>query len=110
MRLGRVTISRGRKGIAIFTSDPEQLRTNFTCSGERPLAMKLRPVVRKRSWFYKLVAKRFGQRAANIFDRARRHRISERLRERQTQQIHQTQAKGFRCVTQVRSKSHGVEI
>ena len=71
-----VTISRGRKGIAIFTSDPEQLRANITRSGERPLAMELRPGVRKRSWIYKLIAKRFGERAARIFDRARRHRIA----------------------------------
>jgi hypothetical protein len=79
-----VTISRGRKGIAIFTSDPEQLRTSITRSGERPLAMELRPGVLKRSWFYRLLAKRFSERAANILDRARRNRISERLRERQT--------------------------
>ena len=105
-----VTISRGRKGISIFTSDPEQLRTNITRSGERPLAMELRPAVRKRSWLYKLVAKRFGERAANIFDRARRHRKSERLRERQTQVVQQTQTKGFRRVTQVHSKSHGVGV
>jgi conjugative relaxase-like TrwC/TraI family protein len=105
-----VTISRGRKGISIFTSDPEQLRTNITRSGERPLAMELRPAVLKRSWFYKLVAKRFGERAANIFDRAKRHRKSERLREWQTQVVQQTQTKGFRRVTQVHSKSHGVGV
>jgi len=105
-----VTISRGRKGISIFTSDPEQLRTNITRSGERPLAMELRPAVRKRSWFYKLVAKRFGERAANIFERARRRHKSERLRERQTQVVQQTQMKGFRRVTQVHSKSPGVGV
>ncbi len=105
-----VTISRGRKGISIFTSDPEQLRTNITRSGERPLAMELRPVVRRRSWFYKLVAKRFGERAASIFERARRHRKSERLRERQTQVVQQTQTKGFRRVTQGHLKSHNVGV
>lgn len=105
-----VTISRGRKGISIFTSDPEQLRTNITRSGERPLAMELRPAVRKRSWFYRLVAKRFGERAANIFERARRRRKSERLRERQTQVVHQTQTEGIRQVTQVHSKTRGVGV
>jgi hypothetical protein len=105
-----VTISRGRKGISIFTSDPEQLRPNITRSGARPLAMELRPAVRKRSWFYRLVAKRFGERAANIFERARRRHKSERLRERQTQVVQQTQTKGFRRVTQVHSESHGVGV
>jgi conjugative relaxase-like TrwC/TraI family protein len=105
-----VTISRGRKGISIFTSDPEQLRTNITRSGERPLAMELQPGVLKRSWFYKLVAKRFGERAANIFERARRHRKSERLRERQAQVVQQTQTEGIRRATQVHSKSRGIGI
>jgi conjugative relaxase-like TrwC/TraI family protein len=34
-----VTISRGRKGIQIFTCDKEQLRENIMRSGNRPLAM-----------------------------------------------------------------------
>jgi hypothetical protein len=33
------TISRGRKGIQIFTCDKEQLRENITRSGDRPLAL-----------------------------------------------------------------------
>jgi conjugative relaxase-like TrwC/TraI family protein len=36
-----VTISRGRKGITIFTSDKAQLRENILQSGDRPLAMDL---------------------------------------------------------------------
>ena len=35
-----VTISRGRRGIRIFTSDKQQLRENITRSGHRPLAME----------------------------------------------------------------------
>jgi ATP-dependent exoDNAse (exonuclease V) alpha subunit len=105
-----VTISRGRKGISIFTSDPEQLRANITRSGERPLAMELRPGVRKRSWIYKLIAKRFGERAARIFERARRHRISERLRGRQIQTVQPTQTERIRHLTQVRSKSRSVGV
>src|SRR5207245_5696661 len=35
-----VTISRGRRGIRIFTPDKEQLRENVTRSGHRPLAME----------------------------------------------------------------------
>jgi conjugative relaxase-like TrwC/TraI family protein len=34
-----VTISRGKKGIHIFTGDKEQLRENITRSGDRPLAL-----------------------------------------------------------------------
>jgi ATP-dependent exoDNAse (exonuclease V) alpha subunit len=36
-----VTISRGRKGINIFTSDPRQLRENVARSGDRELALDL---------------------------------------------------------------------
>ena len=35
-----VTISRGRRGIGIFTPDKQQLRENITRSGHRPLAME----------------------------------------------------------------------
>src|SRR5205809_7613705 len=35
-----VTISRGRRGIGIFTPDKEQLRENVARSGHRPLAME----------------------------------------------------------------------
>ena len=34
-----VTISRGKKGINIFTADKEELRDNITRSGDRPLAL-----------------------------------------------------------------------
>jgi hypothetical protein len=36
-----VTISRGRKGITIFTSDKAQLAENIQRSGDRPLALDL---------------------------------------------------------------------
>jgi hypothetical protein len=38
-----VTISRGKKGIHIFTCDKEELRENITRAGERPLAMDAEP-------------------------------------------------------------------
>jgi len=38
-----VTISRGRRGIRIFTPDKEQLRENVSRSGHRPLALELAP-------------------------------------------------------------------
>jgi hypothetical protein len=36
-----VTISRGRKGVRIFTADKEQLRENIARSGDRELALDL---------------------------------------------------------------------
>ena len=38
-----VTISRGRKGVKIFTADKIQLRQNITHSGHRTLAMDMKP-------------------------------------------------------------------
>jgi hypothetical protein len=35
-----VTISRGRRGVRIFTPDKEQLRENLARSGHRPLAFE----------------------------------------------------------------------
>lgn len=77
-----VTISRGRRGICIFTPDKEQLRENVTRSGQRPLALELAagfaPSRGVRLWDrlhgYLL---RFGRRAADNFRRlklSRRHR------------------------------------
>ena len=36
-----VTISRGRRGIRIFTPDKQQFRKNVTRSGHRPLALEV---------------------------------------------------------------------
>ena len=76
-----VTISRGRRGIRIFTPDKEQLRENVTRSGHRPLALELAACLARgggvRLWDrlhgYLL---RFGRRAADNFCRlklSRRH-------------------------------------
>jgi conjugative relaxase-like TrwC/TraI family protein len=76
-----VTISRGRRGIRIFTPDKQQLRENVARPGNRPLALEFAagfaPRRRGRLWNrlhgYML---RFGQRAADRFCRlkaARRH-------------------------------------
>ncbi len=81
-----VTISRGRRGIRIFTPDKEQLRENVTRSGHRPLALELAAGVTSRRgnrlWDrlhgYML---RFGRRAADNFFRLklsrRRHQPIE---------------------------------
>jgi conjugative relaxase-like TrwC/TraI family protein len=69
-----VTISRGRRGIRIFTPDKEQLRENVTRSGHRPLAMELasgfvpRRGVRLWDRLHGHLL-RFGQRAADTFCR-----------------------------------------
>jgi conjugative relaxase-like TrwC/TraI family protein len=65
-----VTISRGRRGIRIFTPDKQQLRENVTRSGHRPLAMEFAagfvPRGRLRLWdhLYGYLL-RFGRRAAD---------------------------------------------
>jgi conjugative relaxase-like TrwC/TraI family protein len=67
-----VTISRGRRGVRIFTQDKEQLRENVSRSGHRPLALELaEDFVPRRSnvlWDhlhgYLL---RFGRHAADMF-------------------------------------------
>jgi conjugative relaxase-like TrwC/TraI family protein len=78
-----VTISRGRRGVRIFTSDKEQLRENVARSGHRPLAMELATgfVPRRGVLLWDRLHDhllRFGQRAADTFCRlklARRHHL-----------------------------------
>lgn len=87
-----VTISRGRRGIRIFTPDKEQLRKHVTRSGHRPLAMELAagfaPSRGFRLWDrlhgYLL---RFGRRAADGFCRLK---LSRRYRH-QPIEIHEHQ-------------------
>jgi conjugative relaxase-like TrwC/TraI family protein len=71
-----VTISRGRRGIRIFTPDKEQLRENVTRSGHRPLALELAPGIAPRRGvrlWDRLHGHllRFGRRAADTFCRLR---------------------------------------
>ena len=78
-----VTISRGRRGVRIFTSDKEQLRENVARSGHRPLAMELATgfVPRRGVLLWDRLhghLLRFGQRAADTFCRlklARRRQL-----------------------------------
>jgi hypothetical protein len=94
-----VTISRGRRGIRIFTPDKEQLRENLTRSGHRPLALEfaggLRPRAGNLLWErlhgYLL---RFGRRAADTFCRLKqsRHRHQQHLQKHEhqiTRMLHQ---------------------
>jgi hypothetical protein len=67
-----VTISRGRRGVRIFTPDKEQLRENLARPGHRPLALELAAGLRPSSCnplWRRLHGHllRFGQRAADTF-------------------------------------------
>jgi hypothetical protein len=85
-----VTISRGRKGIRIFTPDKE-LRENVLRSGKRKLALEIAkktatvftPRHHQNTWL-----RRFGRRVAGLIQNARRPRLFNRNRkvknERQT--------------------------
>ena len=91
-----VTISRGRRGIRIFTPDKIQLRENLVRSGHRPLAMELghglHPRHANRLWDrlhgYLL---RFGQRAADTFCRlkkSRHHKHQQKHERKITRMLH----------------------
>ena len=74
-----VTISRGRRGVRIFTPDKEQLRENLARSGHRPLALEfaggLRPLNHNPLWdrLHGCLL-RFGQHAADTFCRLKQSR------------------------------------
>jgi hypothetical protein len=89
-----VSISRGRKGVRIFTPDKERLREAVARSGHRPLAMDLLPknTIRSSSprqslhsgaWgLLRSYMQRFGDRAANLFVRIKsmRRRNSKQIK------------------------------
>lgn len=71
-----VTISRGRRGIRIFTPDKEQLRENVSRSGHRPLALDLAPGLvfqpSRRLWdTLRRHLLRFGRQAADRLSRVK---------------------------------------
>ena len=79
-----VTISRGRRGVRIFTPDKEQLRENVSRSGHRPLAIEFavhdapHGGELRRDLVYRCML-RFGRRAAEMFCRLQRIRRHRRL-------------------------------
>jgi ATP-dependent exoDNAse (exonuclease V) alpha subunit len=85
-----VTVSRGKKGIHIFTTDKAQLRENITRGGERPLAVDIMPSWVTNRLAYRLNYQQYGKHAADIMARANRHQISESLRQRQLNQAQPT--------------------
>ncbi len=90
-----VTISRGKKGIHIFTSDKEQLRENITRSGDRLSVLDLLAAHYQNDPRYRLIAQRWGKRAAVLMTKSRMAREHEAIRQAQTQQV---------------SKSHGLHV
>lgn len=86
-----VTISRGRKGVQIFTADKIQLRQNIAHSGHRTLAMDMKPgAVQK-------LAAAWGREVAYVLNVQHSRRVSaERARqeasEHQAEDIKQAQA------------------
>jgi hypothetical protein len=83
-----VSISRGRRGIRIFTPDKEQLRENISRTGHRPLALEIaagsawrgRQLLWRRLHGYLL---HFGRRAADNICRLKsirhhRHKITQK--------------------------------
>jgi len=76
-----VTISRGRRGIRIFTTDKQQLRENVVRSGNQPLALDLvsdqaRKLISQRASdrYWNRWLKAWSARAQSIFHRVRRAR------------------------------------
>ena len=94
-----VSISRGRRGIRIFTPDKEQLRENIRRTGHRPLAMEFGGGIRQHPrdlWDYlHPYMMRFGKQAADMFCHLKRTRSRNRqLAIKQKQQIGNSQSRG----------------
>lgn len=86
-----VTISRGRRGIKIFTSDKEQLRENIVRSGDRVLAMDLanRRFVNRVGIPWRLV-RRCAQ--PRVLAMAMSRRIRDFIASRRTRGLHPSQS------------------
>jgi hypothetical protein len=84
-----VTISRGRKGVKIFTADKIQLRENVTRSGERTLALDM-----AQNYFHKMAAA-WGNDVARFIEREHSWRMEterqteEKQREREARELQQ---------------------
>jgi len=83
-----VTISRGKKGIHIFTTDKEQLRENITRSADRPSVLDLLTAHYQNDPRYRRFEQRWGPRAAVI---RTRHRRAQKCKARR---LNQTQSQG----------------
>ena len=95
-----MTISRGRKGISLFTTDKRQLREQITHSGQRPLVMDLLAAHFQNDPMYRQVERVWGRRAAVIMTMGKRWRQSEAIRQAKIQHLQQ----------QVQAKSRGIGV
>lgn len=77
-----VTISRGKKGIQIFTCDKAELRENIIRGGERPLAMDIVPSQVTHRLMWRLNYQRYGKQVADIMARASQSQRFESLRQK----------------------------
>jgi hypothetical protein len=96
-----VSISRGRRGIRIFTPDKEQLRENIMRSGHRPLAMDFskslheQPGVMLWDKLHPYLL-RFGKEAADTICRLKKaQRRNRHLAQKQQHQVGNTQTHGM---------------
>jgi conjugative relaxase-like TrwC/TraI family protein len=84
-----VTISRGRKGVKIFTADKIQLRENVARSGDRTLALDM-----AQNYFHKLAAA-WGNDVARFIEKEHSWRMEteqqaeEKQREREARELQQ---------------------
>jgi hypothetical protein len=87
-----VSISRGRKGIQIFTADKEQLRRAIARTGDRELALDLisHPAKRRRVREQVLLGLRRGREFARRVCHAAMQSWTTAFLKQQTQQHHET--------------------
>jgi conjugative relaxase-like TrwC/TraI family protein len=105
-----VTISRGRKGVQIFTADKAQLRQNVARSGDRPLALD---IARPEESFAHRLARIWKRDLAYVLDVRHSQRESAHQQGRITQQgetetISRSQTVGqAKTIKQSRTRSYG---
>jgi hypothetical protein len=81
-----VTISRGKRGIHIFTTDKEQLRENIQRSDDRPSVMDRLAEAYRNDRFFQAAERSWGKRAAVILTKNRKARKAfEDHKQRQAQ-------------------------
>jgi len=85
-----VTVSRGKRGIHIFTTDKEQLRENIQRSDDRPSVMDLLAHAYRNDPYFQKVNRIWGERAAVLMTKGKRGREAfeahkRRLAQSQTQ-------------------------
>jgi len=109
-----VTISRGKKGIHIFTTDKEQLRENITRSADKPSVMDLLAAHFQNDWFYCQIEQRWGRRAAVLMTQNRRAEEFEAMRQKRMQTQSVTVGQNVKRIQiqaeAPKKQSHGVRV